>query len=466
MSSQGGEPTEREAPAQWGDEVAVAEAVEDPAYAIASADAPALTRPRLYYGWIMLPVATVALICTSPGQTFGASAFNPYLRESLGISATQLSAAYGLGTFLAALPMGYVGALMDRYGLRVTMTVVAMLFGGVCILVSQVMGLVTLFLAFLLLRMLGQGALGLLSANTLPFWFDRKLGSVEGLRNMGMAGAIAVVPAINLALIHSVGWRWAYVVLGIGVWAIMLPLMALVFRNRPEELGQRKDGEWIEGDRTESDRAAAEADAANSFTLGEALRTRAIWFAGAGMALWSMSGTGVMFHIIPLLGSRGLTEAEAAGLFGAFAFSLALTYLIGGMLADRLPLNVLLSVAAAGLVVSMALVWNAATTQMVLMAGIAMGLSQGLNVAALGPLLPRYYGRAHLGKIRGSMTTVMVAASSVGPLLVGGCYDLFGGYGPIMLLLTLLPLPLVGLSLLATPPRRTGALGPRRGSVA
>ncbi len=418
------------------------------------ARAPALTRPRIYYGWIMLPVATVALICTSPAQTFGVSVFNPYIRESLGLSATQISAAYGLGTFLASLPMGFIGAIMDRYGLRITLTVVATLFGAVCVLVSQVTGMATLFLAFLLLRMLGQGAMGLLSGNTLPFWFEKRLGTVEGLRHMGMAGAIAVVPAICLGLIHAVGWRWTYVILGLAVWAIMLPLMALVFRNRPEELGQRKDGEWIDGDTREADRAAAAADAANSFTLRQALRTPALWLVGAGMGFWSMAGTGVMFHVVPMMTSRGLSEAEAASLFGAFAVSLALTYLVGGMLADRLRLNMLLSIATGLLVAAMALVWAAGSPAAVLVAGVAMGLSQGLLVATQGPMLPRYYGRAHLGKIRGSMATVMVAASSVGPILVGGCYDWLGGYGPVMAAFTLGPLPLVGLSLLAKPPRR------------
>ena len=73
---------------------------------------------RVYYGWVMLPIATLAIIATSPAQTFGISVFNASLRSSLGLSHSQLTGAYMLGTLLASLPLSWVGAMMDRFGLR------------------------------------------------------------------------------------------------------------------------------------------------------------------------------------------------------------------------------------------------------------------------------------------------------------------------------------------------------------
>ena len=89
-----------------------------------------MSRLPFFYGWVMLPVVTLISICTSPGQTYGIAVFNPYLREALSLSNSELSGAYALGTILASLPLTYVGALMDRYGPRRVLFGVVFLFGN------------------------------------------------------------------------------------------------------------------------------------------------------------------------------------------------------------------------------------------------------------------------------------------------------------------------------------------------
>jgi len=440
---------------------------------------------RVFYGWFMVPIATLGLIATAPAQTFGISAFNESFRESLGLSHSELTGAYMLGTFLASLPLSYIGRLMDRFGLRRTFTVVIVLFASTCMLTSQVRGLMSIFLAFFFLRMFGQGAVSMLSANTLAFWFERRLGMVEGVRNVGMAGAIAVVPAFNLWLIDELGWRGAYATLGLLVLAVMGPLM-FFFRNEPADVGQRVDGaarnrrsssrgderEDTEGEeaREEGSRAGraepaapgvSETDGsvktARDLTVGQAVRTRSFWIVTSSVGLWAMLATAVLFNILPLFEQRGLSEADAARLFTVFALTLAPTQLIGGVLADRLPLNGLISAGVAALAAAMAILWRVQSPEMVNAAAVAMGLGQGLLLSSSGPLWPRYYGRSHLGQLRGLITTLMVGASSVGPFILGLCQDLLGSYDAAMTLFAVLPLPLIVLAWFATPPNRSKA---------
>ena len=79
---------------------------------------PVTDTPRWYYGWTMLAAATMVMVASSPGQTFGFSFFNPEFRATLSITSTTLSATYLVATLLAAVPLTYVGALADRFGLR------------------------------------------------------------------------------------------------------------------------------------------------------------------------------------------------------------------------------------------------------------------------------------------------------------------------------------------------------------
>ena len=52
-----------------------------------------MSRLPFFYGWIMLPAVMLVTICTSPGQTYGVSVFNPYIQQSLGLSSAELSGA-------------------------------------------------------------------------------------------------------------------------------------------------------------------------------------------------------------------------------------------------------------------------------------------------------------------------------------------------------------------------------------
>ncbi|MDA0711460.1 MAG: MFS transporter, partial [bacterium] len=226
-----------------------------------------VSRVPFFYGWVMLPVAMLIQISTSPGQTFGVSVFNPFIRASLSLSQSAFSGAYTLGTLLASFPQTYVGAWMDRFGLRRTLAVVVLIFGLACFGMSQVTGVFSLFVAFFFLRMLGQGAMGLLSANTVAMWFNRRLGSTSGVMSIGMAVASGGMPAFGLWLIGGFGWRWAYVILGVLVWAMMLPVLGIFYRNKPEDVGQIPDG------KPDPKRSAQHAQPTRSYSLPEAMRT-------------------------------------------------------------------------------------------------------------------------------------------------------------------------------------------------
>ena len=69
------------------------------------------SRLPFYYGYVMMVIAMLVQICSSPGQTFAVSAFKPSLRDGLNLTESQLSLAYMLGTFLAAFPLSVIGPL-------------------------------------------------------------------------------------------------------------------------------------------------------------------------------------------------------------------------------------------------------------------------------------------------------------------------------------------------------------------
>ena len=140
-----------------------------------------MSRLPFFYGWIMLPAVMLVTICTSPGQTYGVSVFNPYIQQSLGLSSAELSGAYMIGTvlgFTASVLGGSAhGSLRAAQSSRRRgLPVWPDLYGHAL----RVRARFALCEPFFFLRFLGQGSMSMLARNALAMWFERRLGFVSG----------------------------------------------------------------------------------------------------------------------------------------------------------------------------------------------------------------------------------------------------------------------------------------------
>ncbi|TWT34192.1 MFS transporter [Blastopirellula retiformator] len=407
-----------------------------------------------FYGWLMLPISMVAQFATSPGQTYGVSLFNTHFSRDLQLSALDVSFAYMLGTIIASLPMSLIGGLADRFGLRRSMAVVVVIFAAACLFMSQVSGVWTLFLGFLLIRMFGQGSLTLLATTSVDMWFRQRLGFAVGIRNLSMPISLALFPLITELLIENVGWRMTYVVLGLGVGGLMLPLLAIFFRNRPEDIGQLPDGASSVEDesREPSDKPLPVDLQLPQFTLGEALLTRSYWILVALMSCWAMIATALTFVMVRFLESRGLSEDEAPIIFLCTALTMAICQFIGGWLADHIKLHWLMAAGGVGLALSVICYANINSAYGCALFGLVFGAAQGVAVSGASSAWARYFGRAHLGKIKGSSMTWIVAGSAAGPYLLNLGAANLGGYEPVLWLFTAIFASLAVACLFCTPP--------------
>ncbi|TWT78066.1 Major Facilitator Superfamily protein [Posidoniimonas polymericola] len=401
-----------------------------------------LDDPR--YAWVMLPLAMLMQIGTSPGQTFGVSLFNESIRRDLGLSDTLLTGSYMIASLLAAVPLMTIGRRMDLHGLRRVSLVLVALVGVACLVISRVQGVVGLTVAFFMLRAFGQGGLSLAASNTLGMWFVRRLGLASGLAGVGMSAAIAVLPLAYFELIDRFGWRNAYLAIGLVTWGTLLPLLALLYRNIPTP----------DGDQSNHSLAAA----GPSLDLRAAMRTPAYWIAASCSAMSGLIATGVFFNLVRLFELQGFTAAQAAAIFPTVAISMALLQIKGGLLADYLPLRVLMAAAMAGLGGGVLVLGTTSTLWMTQFGAALLGGGQGLLAVTSNTLWPRYFGRRHLGSIRSSVWTSTVAACSAGPFIMGVTFDLTGGYGPsIWLFVALTVVASVAAALFAAPPLERNA---------
>ncbi len=285
-------------------------------------------------------------------------------------------------------------------------------------------------------------------------WFVRRRGRVVSLINLGKTLGMAIVPPANALLIERFGWRGAWQLNALLV-ALLVPLVALLVRSRPEEVGQYPDGHRPDA----AEAAASVADDEGSWSLGQALRTRAMWLLLTLTLVPALITNGLSFNQISILTRTGLTPTVAATTFAVESVvALPMTLLVG-WLADRFGPRSVLALGQATLTLAMLSLAFTTSAEMAFVFGALRGLSSGTWILASEVAWPAYFGRRYLGSIVGMSFTVSFIGAAVGPLPFGLIYDAFGNYDYAIWALTLLPAVTTWAALITRPPEPRLSVG-------
>ncbi|PSL01515.1 MFS transporter [Haloactinopolyspora alba] len=403
-------------------------------------------RPGGFYGWHIVVGSTVALAATGPGQTAGVSVFIDPLIVDLGVSRSAISTAYLIGTLCGAFTLPWIGRALDRYGVRRTMATIGLVFGAVLMLLATASGIVGLTAGFVGIRMAGQGALGLTATTATALWFSRRRGTATGIVTAFGAIGISMTPLLMEGFVAEHGWRTAWLVEGLAIWAIVIPLALLGMRDRPADLGQLPDGAQA------PEPGETHEHVEWGVTVREAVRTPFFWVVAGGVAACGLLSTAINFHQISLLSERGLTTAEAAGNFLWQTIAALLATLATGALSDRVKPRWLIAASMVALAGSLVLGSRVEPGLSAIAFGALLGSAGGAMRALEAATFPRYYGTTHLGSIRGMVTAVSVGSTAFGPLLFSAAHELTDAYTTILVATAPIPLVIAFTAFVVRPP--------------
>ncbi|MEM7742749.1 MAG: MFS transporter [Pseudomonadota bacterium] len=387
---------------------------------------------RVFYGWVMVAAATLIMFSSGPGQSHTFAAFNALIAEDLGLTLLQVTLAYGVATTIAAFLLPVFGRQLERFGPRRALAVNAVALGVACLFFGAIANIVWLGVGFAALRFVGQGCTMMGAANLVAQWFVVRRGFAMGIVAVGFALSIGVHPALAKFLIAEVGWRQAWVGLGLITWVSMLPVIWLLIRDKPEDMGLKPDG-------GRADPGDGPAPALTGATRAEALRSLSFWICAAGLFLIAGMATTLHYHQYNILEAQGLSTVEVTQGFFYVAMSMLVFMPLVGRGFDRFRTRYMF--AAALLVQASTMVgitFVSDYTGMVIYA-LAFGLNNAFSITMMGYMWPRYFGRKHLGSIQGTGQMIGVIGASVGALPVSYAIDQLGDPAGMMQVLAILP---------------------------
>jgi MFS family permease len=358
--------------------------------------------------WIVVGSIWITLAIAS-GLYFSFPVFFVALIEDFGWSRGATALAFSISSVVQGVLSPVVGMLVDRWRPRRVMLAGACVLGAGCALSSQVNSLWTLYLLTGVMAAAGSCAVSWIPSGALiAQWFATRRGSMMGLAFSGMGAGVLVIGPLAQWLIAGHGWRSAYLLLGLGTLAVLIPLIWLGVRDAPSAAG----GEPIQ-ERTTAD---------ESGDVRDALLTRAFWALFFAYLCTPLAVFSVVTHSVAFAVDHGFDRLFVAGIFGLTGLLSVVGRIGFGIAADHIgrAMSATISYVCTALgtlcLLSLELRPHAAALY-------AYALFFGLGFGARGPIITAIAAQIFPGRRFGAIYGFLSVGNGIG----GGVAPWFGG---------------------------------------
>ena len=364
--------------------------------------------------------------------TFGL--FLKPLAESFGWHREATSAGFSIAALTLAAASPGLGFLLDRYKpRRIILPCIAVFSAAYASLAWLTPHLLHFYFTFFLIGLVGNGTAYIGYSRAISTWFNRRRGFALSIMLAGSALGAMLLPVLAQAVITHLGWRAAYLTLGLLALAVGFPITAAFVRERPVT--------------HQNHQVSTELGA----PVARALRTPAFWIIAATVFLYAISVNGAIAHLSALLTDRGVSAAGAAWSISIIGATSLIGRLLTGLFLDRFfgprVSQIMLLMTVLGIV----FLSVANSLAAGLFAAALIGFSMGSEGDITPYLLGRYFGLKRFSTLYALTWTTYAIGGATGPILVGRVFDIMGTYKPITIQLLALPALIPCLLMFALP---------------
>ena len=421
---------------------------------------------RVFYGWAVVAASSSAVFTQVPMYGPVISVFVKPIGDEMGWSRGEIALAFTGGSLVGLGLSAVVGKQLDRYGARAAVAVAGMIVAGVLVGLALMQEVWHFWLLFGIGRTAALAGINLGTSVAVVNWFVRRRGRAVAFLGMSLRGGQAVFPLLIVAIMAGYSWRHAFGVLAVISLVFVVTPAWIFLRRRPEDLGLLPDGDPPPAESSPAapsgplGAAGPQPSRASrgeaSWTLGEARRTRAFWLLVVATMGVVFAQTAVNLHAVASFQDRGIADAFAGVFVFVYAGTAAVSAVPFGSLADRIHIRWVVVIATLFFGASIVVMIAADSVATALLFAVLYGLGAGGWTIGYTLLFANYFGRGHVGAVRGFAQTVSSPVGAVGPLLAGYLHGVTGNYTlSFQIMLGSFAVVLVAL-LLAKPPRKPG----------
>ena len=381
-----------------------------------------LERIPVHYGWIIV-IACLIIGVAGYGTYFCFTLFYSHLVAEFGWSRSVVSGAMSLGLVtygLFALPMGWCA---DRFGPRRTVLVGGGLFGLGTALGAFITEAWQLYALYGGLSAVGMGAVWAPLVATVSRWFDAsRRGTAIGIAVLGSGSGIFFMAPLAEVLIAQLGWRDAYIWLGVIAGSVII-LSALFLTRDPAERGVLPYGATPHS----SQNTAPDTPLPS---ISRFARSPLFWRMCLSFGLWWFAAAIAYIQIAPYMLEKGFTSSVAAAIVTLYGGGNCIGRIVMGRLCDTLgpQQSYRLSLVISTLAMA-AFAWHDGFTSIAITAAI-LGFGIGGASTQITTVSIDLFGTAAAGVLMGAVLAIVGLLGAGGPLVSGAIHDATLSYTP------------------------------------
>lgn len=304
-----------------------------------------------YYGWAVFLV-TFLTFTLMYGLRYSIGVFFVPLQKEFGWSSAMTAGTVTVFFWVYGFSSIFVGQLYERLGVRKVILLGGLLLGVGGILSSSTLNLWQLYFSWGVVAATGSSILYVVPNMILARFFVRHRGKAVGWASTGISVGQAVLVPFAAWVIVTFGWRLSYVILSSFVILGISFFGFLVFRESPESIGLRPDGNKLEQIGGE-EKVKEINESREEWTTREVLSN--ISFRLILLSYFFAVGSiiSLMTFVVPHIISLGIDPLLAATAFGIIGIMSALGSLVFGFVSDWVGRKSTIIILAAGLSISM-----------------------------------------------------------------------------------------------------------------
>lgn len=352
------------------------------------------------------------------GLNLTAGQFFAPLNNTYGWDLTTLSLAVSLNMITWGIFQPIMGKLIDRLGPKSVIASSAALMGIAFLLSATITEVWQFFIYYGVFTAIGFAGCGSMANSVLVTrWFVKKRAKMLSRSSMGMnIGQLLLLPLTGY-LIANTGFRSAFVVLGMIILVIVVPLVLFAVRNNPEDVGQLPDGD-----------STAIFSPPKSAKLSEALRSSQFWIASLGFASCGFTLYLVTMHLPTFAVDLGGDTSLGGRLLGIAAFASAVSMFVTGQLTRNFgKKNLLIMLYIIRLI---AFIWLAISPGIwqIYVFSIVYGVSSMPIIPLVTGIIGDRFGKNAMGSILGFSWLLHQIFAALGVFLGGYLRTVSGDY--------------------------------------
>ena len=380
----------------------------------------ALQKPTIFYGWWVVAACFVSMLFAGGATFYALPVFLKPLAQEFGWGRGEISAGISIAFISEIIGAPIIGGLTTRYGARAVM-IPAAVVGGLALLL--LFWLTELWQFYGLRFLMGFGLVGLAFVPvsvTVFRWFRSNRGRALGIVLTGFPlGGLIFTPATAF-LIGKLGWQMTFALLGLSIWAILLPVLVFVLRNDPEDLGILPAGAAAEA---ESGTIGSTSTADRDMSLGKVVRTSSFWVFMAIYFLAYASVISMLVHQFPHVTDLGYGPETAGVMVSAVLGISAIGGLFFGWASDRLDGRFLAAICLIMGAVGVLLLAQPASLWLLCGYVVFFGLAYGGMEPVIAVVVRQTFGTKVYGVVFGFCQSVLCVGGVVGGTALGYVHD-------------------------------------------